>query len=80
MEKQAGWLTSISWELIAPHESQALQNHGRQTLQRLAERGGLSPIEMYCVLNDKPLYIAYELTICDEDEAMRLIIEQINER
>jgi hypothetical protein len=42
---------SIPWEIIAPHERQADINHG-QTLERLAERGGLSWSELDAVLND----------------------------
>lgn len=45
---------SVRWELLAPHEAQAVKNHG-QSLARLAERGGLSPAEAYCVLHDIPL-------------------------
>jgi len=45
-------LPSIPWELIAPHEAQAQRNHGGQTLQRLAERGGLCPLEAVAVLKD----------------------------
>lgn len=41
----------IPWDSIAPHEAQALKNHG-QTLKRLAERGGLSWVEAYAVLTD----------------------------
>lgn len=44
----------ISWEVIAPHEEQAMQNHGGQTLRRLAERGGLSWEEALSVLEDRP--------------------------
>lgn len=40
---------SIPWEFLAPHEEQAQRNHG-QSLQRLAERGGLSPGEACDVL------------------------------
>lgn len=40
---------SIPWEMIAPHEAQAQRNHG-QSLQRLAERGGLAPEEAVDVL------------------------------
>lgn len=40
----------IPWSLIAPHEAQAVKNHGGQTLQRLAERGGLSPCEALCAI------------------------------
>lgn len=44
---------SIPWSLIEPHEAQAKRNHD-QTLQRLAERGGLSPCEAVAVLEDRP--------------------------
>jgi len=42
-------LASVPWEFIAPHEAQARRNHA-QTLQRLAERGGLSAKEMLAVV------------------------------
>lgn len=42
----------IPWDIIAPHEAQAQNNHGGQTLARLAERGGLCSIEMFHVLHD----------------------------
>ena len=42
----------IPYNVIAPHEAQAMKNHG-QTLQRLAERGGLCWSEMLAVLKDK---------------------------
>lgn len=45
---------SIPWWIIAPHEKQAIKNHGGQTLERLAERGGLSPSEALAVLEDRP--------------------------
>ncbi len=44
---------SIPWWIIAPHEKQALRNHGGQTLERLAERGGLGPSEALAVLEDR---------------------------
>ncbi len=43
---------SVPWSRIAPHERQAQANHG-QTIQRLAERGGLSCAEFWFVMNDK---------------------------
>lgn len=43
---------SVPWAMVAPHEAQARTNHGGQTLQRLFERGGLSPFELVCVLTD----------------------------
>ncbi|AWJ85132.1 hypothetical protein TSH58p_17355 [Azospirillum sp. TSH58] len=44
---------SIPWSLVAPHRAQAQINHG-QTLERLAERGGLAPCELLAVLEDRP--------------------------
>lgn len=43
----------IPWEVIAAHEEQAMRNHS-QTLQRLAERGGLSYCEALAVIDDRP--------------------------
>jgi len=45
---------SIPWEMILPHERQAKKNHGGQTLERLAERGGLGCSEVVAVLYDRP--------------------------
>lgn len=44
---------SIPWGLIAPHENQALKNHG-QTLERLAQRHGLSFCEALAIIEDRP--------------------------
>lgn len=44
-------IKEIPWTLIAPHENQAQRNHS-QTLERLAARGGLSPMEAVAVLED----------------------------
>jgi hypothetical protein len=43
---------SVPWSLVAPHEGQARNNHD-QSLDRLAERGGLSPSELWCVVLGK---------------------------
>lgn len=47
---------SIPWRMILPHEAQAQANHSGQTLERLAERGGLSPEETLAVLDDVPFF------------------------
>ena len=39
--------------MMTPHEAQAQRNHS-QSLQRLAERGGLSACEACAVLEDRP--------------------------
>lgn len=50
---------SIPWAMIAPYERQALRNHN-QTLERLAERGGLSPMEAMAVFDGHRLRPPYE--------------------
>lgn len=44
--------SSIPWDAIAPYEGHALENH-QQTLERLAERGGLDPVEAYFVMTGR---------------------------
>ncbi|MCD2164331.1 hypothetical protein [Comamonas koreensis] len=43
----------LPWSMIAPHEKQAQANHGGQTLERLAERGGLSFCEAAAIMEDR---------------------------
>ena len=43
----------LPWSAIEPHREQAQKNHC-QTLERLAERGGLSWCETLAVLEDRP--------------------------
>jgi hypothetical protein len=45
-------VVGLPWEMILPHDKQARRNHD-QTLQRLAERGGLSACEALAVLEDR---------------------------
>lgn len=40
---------SVPWRIVEPHRKQAMANHG-QTLERLAERGGLSLMELVAVM------------------------------
>jgi hypothetical protein len=42
----------VPWSLVGSHERQAQKNHS-QSLERLSQRGGLSPLELWCVVNDK---------------------------
>lgn len=42
----------VPWNFVAPHEAQAQRNHS-QTLNRLKDRGGLSPSELLAVLEDR---------------------------
>ena len=64
----------IPWDAIAPHEAQALRNH-HQTLERLAERGGLSWVETYAVLTDNHFMSVMSLT----EEACRKVHEDVDD-
>lgn len=63
---QRAW---VPWDLVAPHETQAMKNHG-QTLERMSERGGLSPDELAAVLRDR------RWEQMDDHDAWRTIWEQ----
>jgi len=59
---------SILWSVIAPHEDQARRNHG-QTLARLAERGGLDPIEALAVIEDRDYPARADASMLDAHRA-----------
>ena len=42
----------IDWDFVEPHREQAMRNHD-QSLERLAERGGLTPCELLAVLENR---------------------------
>ncbi len=65
----------IPWAMIAPHEPQALHNHGQQSLATLARRGGLSPSEAVAVLLNAPLPHRERLHNRDLAELMVLVAE-----
>lgn len=44
-----GYRLSIPWSALEPHEHVAIRNHG-QDLEKLASRGGLSPLEAVAVI------------------------------
>lgn len=45
-------LSEIPWDFISPHERQAKANHG-QSLDRLAQRGGLAACEALDILEGR---------------------------
>lgn len=45
---------SVPWSLVEPDRRQAKRNHS-QTLERLAQRGGLSPHELLATLEGRDL-------------------------
>ncbi len=66
----------IPWSMIEPHRKQAEYNHCGQTLERLAERGGLSPMELWCALNDRKCAAIYtkEITAEKADAWLRTLL------
>ncbi len=42
---------SVPWSAMAPFERQAKENHGGQSLEKLASRGGLGRVEAWAVVN-----------------------------
>lgn len=47
--------TYIPWRIVEKFQNRAELNH-QQTLERLAERGGLSPQELLALLHDSPIF------------------------
>ena len=47
------FLKAVPWAIISAHEEQAQRNHS-QTLNRLAERGGLIPSEAVAIIKNEP--------------------------
>lgn len=72
----------IPYNIIAPHEAQAIKNHG-QTLQRLAERGGLDWTEALAILNDKTwgeMGYKFSLRPDDMEKAKEAVMAYVKER
>lgn len=44
--------TEVPYEIVTAHERQALANTGK-TVSELAAEGGLTPTELYWILNDR---------------------------
>jgi hypothetical protein len=46
------WLKAVPWDFLAPHQAQAVRNHS-QSLETLAQRGGLCPSEVLAVIEQR---------------------------
>lgn len=53
---------AIPWDAIAPYEAQAKSNHGGQTLERLAQRGGLG-VEEACAAMEGASPFTYRMDL-----------------
>lgn len=68
---------SVPWEVLVPYEAQAVKNHS-QSLQRLAERGGLEPGEAWCVISGMDPVRATAKDWADWTDEWRKFAERIN--
>lgn len=64
VQSKEGQPKSVPWAMVAGHEAQAQKNH-YDTLKRLAERAGLDPQELWCVVHDQPFAHAPRREWCD---------------
>ena len=64
----------IPWRAIEPHRAQAFKNHG-QTLERLAERGGLSTEETMCTFEGRGLDFGKRMTLGDAERRLAKALE-----
>jgi hypothetical protein len=60
----------VRFAYLKHHEDQAKKNHN-QTLERLADRGGLSPQELYAVAHD----MAWDAVSIDEEGLHKFVTE-----
>ncbi len=77
-ERDMGFPVSVPWFEVEKGRAQIQQNHG-QTLERLAQRGGLDPLELYYGVSGRSLDIvamrrertetvlAWVLNLCGEN-------------
>lgn len=66
-------LHQVPMAMLAPHEKQAIRNHG-QTLERLAERGGMACSEILAVINGLPWA---SVKVCEQNDLLLLrMVEQ----
>lgn len=69
---------SVPWEAIEPHDAQCQRNHGGQTLEHIASRGGLSVAEFWYVMNDRKWSYSWKEEKANENGLF--LANQINER
>lgn len=67
--------STIPWDLVAPFEAQAMKNHGGQTLEKLNQRGGLTVVELWHVMNSSTRHLRYRT----HEEACEWLENTLNE-
>ena len=72
--QKLGCPRDVPWELVKDHEKQALKNHD-QSVQRLAERGGLDHLELVAVLTDRTWGEVERLSNIEAVDQLQKILE-----
>ena len=67
-------IKTLPWDMLSMHEAQAERNHG-QTLQRLAERGGLSPQEALAVMLDSGWSAVRHMKVAEAEDWLLQMVE-----
>jgi hypothetical protein len=68
---------SVPWWVMAPHEAQSQRNHG-QSIKRIAERGGFSGAEAWCIVTGQHWH-AIEKNIEEGERLWRTFAAQVND-
>jgi hypothetical protein len=66
----------IPWAMLQRHEGTASRNHGGQSLARLALRGGISALEILCILNAEPWHKTRR-RYQDDDQAHKALAQKV---
>ena len=66
-------IQEVPWDFIEPHEAQALRNHN-QSLEQLAQRGGLSCAELFYVLQGERWPVGRGIT---RDQARDFVVDAL---
>ena len=74
--RAAGCPRSVPWPFLEPHEARARTNHS-QTLERLAQRGGLGPEEVLAIVRDKGLRYVLELAKLPKPQVVAELIAEL---
>jgi hypothetical protein len=57
----------LPWAIWEPYRKQIERNHGGQTLERLVERHGLSPMELWCGITNRDLQPLFTNSMTHEE-------------
>lgn len=69
------WPASLPWVMVEPWRRQAELNHS-QTLERINERGGLAPEELWCAAHGYGLRRIREITESEAGRWLARVAEQ----